>query len=278
LYLRYEETILKNKFLNKSLLALYFIIISLHGYGTHERNKIWSSSSSLWYDATVKSPNNGRAQMNYGLTLMAAGKYDETLPYFQRALELMPHWAYIHINMGVLRNAMGYPQEAEQYFKNAIRYQPFVPDAYFFYAHWLQSKGRVDDAITQLEEGYKISPGHAGITSYLNELKSQTHETKEEKIAKLEKLTHENPTADNYINLSLEYYKNGMYKECVMVCEKALELQPHLAAAYNNICSAYNSMGEWKKASIACSKALEIDSTFQLAKNNLAWAKGNLPK
>ena len=67
-----------------------------------------------------------------------------------------------------------------------------------------------------------------------------------------------------------------MYKESIDASQRALQLQPNNAIAYNIICSAYCAMKEWQKAADACNKALEIDPSFQRAKNNLDWAKGNL--
>lgn len=278
LYLRYEEKIRQQSYLPKLFAVVYFAVISLHAYGTYQRNIVWSSSETLWHDATIKSPKNGRAQMNYGLSLMAQGRYEETLPYFQRTLELMPYWAFIHINMGVLREAMGYSAEAEQYFQNAIRYQPLVPDSYYFYARWLQKKDRVPEAIAQLQEGIRISPGHAGIAGFLSELQASSSETMEDKIKKEAKMAEDNPSAANYINLSLTYYRNGMFAECIKACEKALELDPRSSLAFNNMCSAYNSLGQWEKGAAACRKALEIDPAFDRAKNNLKWAEDNLKK
>lgn len=276
LYLRNEENLSRHTYLNKIFIALYFAVISLHGYGTYQRNKVWSSSETLWRDAVIKSPNNGRVQMNYGLNLMQKGDYEGTLPYFQKALQLTPHWAYIHINMGILREAMGFHEEAEQYFQKAIRYQPFVPDGYYFYARWLHGKNRIDEAIVQLKKGQEISPGHTNINEYLTNLSGQKTETPEENIKKLKKLSEENPSAENFIELSLAYYRNGMFQECITACENALKIQPDMAIAYNNICSANNAMKQWEKAAEACTRAIEIDSTFQRAKNNLKWAEENM--
>jgi tetratricopeptide (TPR) repeat protein len=82
-----------------------------------------------------------------------------------------------------------------------------------------------------------------------------------------------NPTFENYIQLSFEFYKAKKYKESITAAEKALELNPRSAQAYNNICSGYNELKEYDKAIEACKKALEIDPGFQLAKNNLGWAE-----
>ncbi|MBP7077885.1 MAG: tetratricopeptide repeat protein, partial [Bacteroidales bacterium] len=86
------------------------------------------------------------------------------------------------------------------------------------------------------------------------------------------------PTAENYLNLSLEYYNNRMFAECIDACQQSLKIKPDYAMAYNNICSAYNSLGEWDKAIEAGEKALAIDPNYTLAANNLALARKNKSK
>lgn len=274
LYKKYQ--IQNNVVLNKILFLVYFVIISLHAYGTHQRNKTWSSDELLWYDVTIKSPKNGRGQMNYGLALMEQGKYNDALVYFKRALDRLPNWAYIHINMAILRDAMGFPDEAEQYFKNAIRVQPHNPNGYYYYARWLNNVGRSNEAIDKLNEGIKISPGHTLTIDLLNTIKPNTNSTKESDLTDIISKAEKEPSVINYINLSLSYYKNGKLLECVEACKKVLEIDPKNAIAYNNMCSAYNELKQYEKAVEACNKALEIDSNFERAKNNLNFAKNSL--
>lgn len=83
-----------------------------------------------------------------------------------------------------------------------------------------------------------------------------------------EDLIRKLPTDENFLYLSLIYHQEGMYKKSIEACEKALELQPDYAEAYNNICAAYNQLGEWEKALQACDSALMINPEYQLAKNN----------
>jgi len=266
----------KNKYIPKIIAACYFIIISLHAYGTYQRNIVWSSYENLWHDAVLKHPDDYMASMNYGLVLLDRGKYKETLPYFERVLKLNPHWAYINVNMGVLKDNMGFPQEAEPYFQNAIQFQPFYPVGYYYYGRFLLKHGKKAEAIAQLEAGLKVSPGDEQIIELLNTAKAETPETKLAEINKTAIYTEQNPTANNYLSLSVLYYQNAMYKECIEACDKALKLDPLMAMAYNNICASYNSLGLWEKAEEACKKSLQIDSTSDLAKANLNNAQKKL--
>ena len=91
-----------------------------------------------------------------------------------------------------------------------------------------------------------------------------------------EKSADISPTPEKYLDLSLKYYRSGMFEKCIEACEKALQLRPQFAEAYNNICSAHNEMKNWDKAIEACEKALEISPEFELARNNLQLAKDSL--
>lgn len=55
--------------------AAVVLALAAYAYGTRERNKVWRSDETLWFDVTRKSPKNGRGLMNYGLALMARADY-----------------------------------------------------------------------------------------------------------------------------------------------------------------------------------------------------------
>ena len=52
--------------------------------GTHARNKTWRTPATLWADVIAKSPANGRAWMNHGLTRMSRGDYAGAHDDFER--------------------------------------------------------------------------------------------------------------------------------------------------------------------------------------------------
>lgn len=263
--------------LKKAILALTFIAICGHAYGSYQRNEVWGSEETLWRDATIKSPNNGRGLMNYGLVLMRKGDYKDAEPYFEKAVELLPYWPYSNVNMAILKSAMGKDDEAKTYFETALRYGSDNPEPYYYYAKWHFKRGDSESALDLLQRGHDVSPKHTNINQFLGRLQTMGV-SPEDRAERLRTLAEKTPSADNYLNLSLALYKSKDYNGCIAACKRALTFNPEYALAYNNMCSAYNQMQQWDAAIDACQQALQIDLDFERAKNNLNWAKKELKK
>ncbi|MCB9187084.1 MAG: tetratricopeptide repeat protein [Flavobacteriales bacterium] len=265
------------KLAKRAILATSALVIAGHAYGTYQRNEVWGSDDTLWFDAVQKGPSNGRAQMNYGLVLMRDGKYNEAEPYFQKAVEILPYWPYSNVNLAILKEAQGDVETADKYFNLALRYGRDNPEPYYYYARSLTKRGKLEDAMNWLDKGHEVSPKHLKINELREQLKLKVA-SPEEKLAAQLLLVAKSPTADNYINLSLIQYQQKDFEGCIASCRKALELNPKSEIAYNNICSAYNAMKQWDKAIPACENALRIAPNFERAKNNLNWAKGQVSR
>ncbi|MFL5765328.1 MAG: tetratricopeptide repeat protein [Bacteroidia bacterium] len=252
-------------------------LICAHAIGTHHRNKVWSSGESLWYDVTQKSPANGRGLMNYGLALMAKADYPGAQDCFERAMKLLPNYSYLYVNMGILKNAMGKPVEAEANYKQALYLNSGNPECYYYYASWLKTQGRFKEALDQATAGLKVSPDH----SPTKQLYSQLIELANGEMNQLqlaEKTAKEKPDPDNYINLSLAYYQKQQFERSIEAAKEALKIKPDCIEAFNNICSAYNMLGNYEEAIRAGQAALKINPDYQLAKNNVADAMSRKAK
>lgn len=283
------------------LVIVVLIALSGYAYGTRQRNKVWNTEESLWYDVTIKSPNNARGLMNYGLSKMAKGEYPEAEKYFTKALTMWPDYSFLNVNMGVLKGATGDKESAEKYFKHAIDVGGNYPDTWYFYGKYLSEQLRYPEAIPMLTKAIEVSPAHIGSRSQLMKVYNETGdweklkvlaentlqvipdnaeaamylEASKNKKGKIEIAEDEiriAPTAEKYLNLSLMYYQAGKYESSINAAKEALKLKPDFPAAYNNIGSAYNILKQYDKAIEACQKAIELDPNFQLAKNNLAVA------
>jgi len=251
--IRHEKNIRKNFFAKTGVILIAVGILCGHAYGTHERNKVWHTEESLWHDVTLKSPENGRGLMNYGLSQMSKGNYQKAQEYFERALVLTPHYSVLHVNMGILKGAMNQPAEAEKYFRSALQYGPDNPASYFFYAKWLNSRNRSDEAVPLLKKAVQLSPAYDLAQNLLNEiLRGQRNINSP--LENAEETVKNNPTSENYLSLSLKYYNAGRFKDSINACRNALKIKPDYYLAYNNICAAYNELRMWDKAIDSCKK------------------------
>ena len=122
-----------------AVVAAAIALLSAHAAGTWQRNIVWRTEESLWRDVTEKSPRNGRGLMTFGVIQMSKGNLPAAEEYFNRALEHVPQYAYLHVNLGVLKAAQGKAADAERHFRDAQKYDARDPVSYYYYANWLAS-------------------------------------------------------------------------------------------------------------------------------------------
>ena len=65
--------------------------------------------------------------------------------------------------------------------------------------------------------------------------------------------------ADNYVQLGIEYAKQGDYNTAVAKLQKALEIEPDFANAHHVIAMVYNRTGDKEQAEQHFKRALELD-------------------
>ncbi len=290
-----------------ALAAILIVILCGYSYGTYLRNEIWKTDEKLWNDVSIKSPKNGRGLMNYGLVFMGRASYDTANYYFTKALDYCPQYSLLHVNLAVLKGAMGDKIAAENYFKSGISLAPNEAGNYYFYARFLRDNGRKDEAIANLYSCLRIVDSRMDARSMLmpllfeekrfEELKTVAARTMElspnDQTASLYlkmagsgksqlEVEEENSinykTPEQFLNLSLLYYNAANYEGCISAAKKALALKPDYAEAYNNICTAYNALNKFAEGAKACEAALKIKPGYALASGNLKYAKSKLLK
>jgi tetratricopeptide (TPR) repeat protein len=239
------------------------VVLSANGYATYQRNKAWKTEESLWHDVVIKSPGNARGLMNYGNTLMAKGDYTGALDYFHRAQALAPLYPVLFVNLGVAEGAIGQALEAEQHFKEALRLAPSNPDCYTYYAHWLLTQSRANDALPLLRKAVELGPADISGRDLLTKAKAEAKKA----------AAPATQTAEFYLARSLDRYREKRYEEAIDACRSALALKPDYAEAWNNIGASYNELGQYGQAVSACEQALRYKPDFALARNNLEFAR-----
>lgn len=285
-----------------ALVAGALCVLCLYALGTRRRNEVWRTQDSLWEDVTLKSPQNGRGLMNYGLARMSVGDYRVALNYFERALQYTPNYPSLEINLGIDSGALGRDTEAEAHFRRAIALAPTDFEPHYYYGRWLRGKGRNDQAIGELQtaiglnradmnsrvlllaayadkgdwaqlkplaiETLQLAPNDPEIRRYAS-MQPQQMPQQPQQPAQVASAN----AVDSMINLSLQAYQKGDFEGCIREAKVALKLKKDSAEAWNNIIAANNALHRWDEAIQAGHEALRIRPDYVLAQNNLRWAE-----
>jgi tetratricopeptide (TPR) repeat protein len=299
-----KETVIERRLLIRGSITIALIgVLVFSAIGTHNRNKVWLNNETLWYDVIQKNPQNVRGLMNYGVSQLEKGDYENAKAYFERAYVLDPVFSISSVNLGIVEGLLGNPTVAEKYFQEALVLDESYPEAYYFYARWLNVEGRYTEAIPLLSQAIALSPVYADAHYLLMDIYAKSEqwtelsesvrqalqiipndpitlkygESERNPTSRIEAaayfLAGKMPAAEDYLNLGLAYYQNRKFNDAILANKLAIQLKPDYSEAYNNLGASYNNLGIWNEAIKALERALEINPDSELARNNLELAK-----
>lgn len=167
--------------------------------------------------------------------------YPKARMYAAKALSLDDNLAQSHVAMGTYLLFYEWKwQEAEGELKRGIELNPSYADAYHFYAHYLESQGRLDEAISTIERAAKLDP----LSLIINN------------------------------EVGWAYYHARKFEPAIHQLRKTLELDPTFYVSVVNLAQSYEGAGEplvalkitqdalapsgnwsWLVAEIGCAKA-----------------------
>jgi tetratricopeptide (TPR) repeat protein len=256
--------------IHRAAAVVVLLLLTASAYGTYQRNKVWRTEETLWFDDVQKSPHNGRGLMNYGLTQMEKGDYPAALDYFQRALVYTPNYATLEINLGIVNGAMNNVPDAERHFLRAISLSSNDDQSHFYYGRWLFQTGHTAQAIQQLESAAQLNPSRIDSRTLLAQ--AEVANTSTASHTSSAPIHAPAETCDYWLNISLAQYQNKNYQASIDAAHRALQFNPASELAYNNLGAAYAALAQWDLAIQNDQQALRLKPNFQLAQNNLAWA------
>jgi Flp pilus assembly protein TadD len=74
--------------------------------------------------------------------------------------------------------------------------------------------------------------------------------------------------AKKQVEFGIAVAQRGLWREAIYRWQRATEIDPSYAAAYNNLAVAYEHEGDFEKARQAYEKAVELDPNNALVKQN----------
>ncbi|MFT4572624.1 MAG: hypothetical protein ACI8TX_003188 [Hyphomicrobiaceae bacterium] len=126
---------------------------------TVARNEVWDDQIELWQDTVAKAPQQRRTWYTLGNELGRAGRDEEAVAAYRKALELKPDVARVYVNMGVALTRMGDRAGAAESYENAIKYAPTLGIAHRNLSRTYINLRRHQDAVRIGRRAVELSPG-----------------------------------------------------------------------------------------------------------------------
>ena len=204
------------------LLILILLPLSLK---TIKRNKIWMEQSVLWMDTVRTSPNSFKAHNNLGNFYRDAGRLDESIIEFKRALSLYDDYINAHNNLGVTYRKKGMLKEALTEYQKALKLNPNYPYAHNNLGVLYAKLNYLDLSIVEFQKAITIMPYYF----------------------------------DAHNNLGATYLRKGLYEKAIAEFLETIKYNNRHADAYYNLSAAYLSSNQLDKALNAIKIVLSID-------------------
>jgi tetratricopeptide (TPR) repeat protein len=219
--------------------------LALNNKGVSLANLNRSQEAIVYYDkALAIEPDSTLALNNKGASLSNLGKYQEAIVYYDRALAIEPSLASTLNNKGNTLANMGLYDEAIAYYERALESFGFnqpvsqtnILEREFMFVVW-NNKGKFS----------RISG----------------HDTFSPEVIQVS--TENQPELDIIIaltNQGIAFIDSGSYARAILVCDKALRMDPNYAPALFNKAEALEKIGKHADSIELFRRADQIDPTY----------------
>jgi tetratricopeptide (TPR) repeat protein len=222
-----------------------------------------------WKKALELSPENDKAHNNVGLLLVGIGKFEEAIPHFEKTLKVNPEYPAAHSNLGVALAGIGKLEEAIAEFVNALAVDPDSAEAHNNLARVLARKGNLDEAITHFQKALELAPDSASVRHSLAQALTAKGSL-DEAIAQFQKVLEISPEYPQiHQSLGRVLALKGRFDEAITHFQKSLEATPDSAEVHNGLGVALAQKGRLDEAIIHFEKAVAANPEFAEAYFNL---------
>jgi uncharacterized protein (TIGR02466 family) len=191
------------------------------------------------------------AMMKEGRKAVAEQRCRELLAGAPGDVDAMSLLASIIVERGAIA-------EAEQLLRQALKLAPNQSTTWVNLGRLLQQGGRWGEAVTHYEHAANLFPNHPQIVATLGQLYQRANRFADAEVQYRRAIEHQ-PIAAFHVQLGMVLLRQERVDEAVTAFEKAIELNPNLAAAYGNLGNAEQKRGNMEAAAAAYERACALN-------------------
>jgi stress-induced-phosphoprotein 1 len=209
-------------------------------------------------------------EKNLGNDAFRAGKLDEALEHYDKAIELDPHNVTFYNNKAVVLSKLGRYQESIDLVKKAIEDGRAHGASYDVIAKAYQKIASAYNGLNNLDAA--IEALGASLLEKQDPAVKKELRALQDKRAKQKAQEYENPElAEKARQDGNTAFKDGKFPEAVALYSEAIKRAPRSAPLFSNRAAAYSKLGEFPMAIADCEKAIELDGNFSKAYTRKAY-------
>ena len=246
-------------------------------FATQARARVWSSELTLWEDS-ARHGGGWRPHMNYALALEEAGRSEEALAQFEKAVEL-GSYAFPHLNLGNALITRGEYERGLSHLRKAVDLWPDLPETRLYLGYGLSRAGLVEEAEKEMLAALDLRPDYLKGHQFIARLYEEQGESDKAFAAyqRLQDLGERDP--EFLFNLGFAHQKRGDREQAIRVYEELLAIEPDHRQGNFNLAYEYkngDSPEEWSRSAVLFDRVLTIDPAYHEALHHLATTQWNL--
>jgi len=206
--------------------SIAFIIIFIFIIVARNQVAFWKNSIALYDHTLMVTKNNPLTHNNLGIALYQAGRTNEAIIHFLKAIQIKPDYAKAHFNLGSALNEQGKTSEAIKYYSESLRFEPEYVDALNNLGTALDRQGKNMEAIAYFLKALDVMPGNIEAHNNLGNVFYRMGKMQKAIYHYSETIkTHPN-TKDMHNNLGIAYIHTGNTDYAVKHFQEALRIDP----------------------------------------------------
>lgn len=252
-------------------LAAFAVVALAFGARTIARNADYRSNVTIWESAIAHWPRNPRAHMSLGAVLASQGLTAESIPHFERAIELRPDYVDAQVDLATALAKLGRTKDAIAQLETVLRRHPDLPEANNNLGNMLLKEGRLEEAIDRFQRAIRSDPNLAeALNNWGNALSRAGRHA--DAIARYRQALAARPElAEAHFNLGRALLDTGRPGDAIPHYEAALRLGPVDAAMHAGLADALARANRLPEAILQYEAALRLEPEQPDLLNNLAW-------
>jgi tetratricopeptide (TPR) repeat protein len=135
-------------------------LVAAFGARTWVRNADWRDDATLFAATAIDAPNSAKAHFNGAVALQQAGRFDDAMVHYRRALAIYPDYAAAALGIGQVYGLRGADGAALHWYEQALQRDPNFVNAHLQMGLLHERRGEYDAAEAAFLSGLASDPIH----------------------------------------------------------------------------------------------------------------------